>query len=258
MGYLDPQTEAPHRPAPGRLTTPDTGVLYLRSYLLMRAVIGFIGLALPVALVLGDLALEGGRIKGSLSDYYYSGLRDVFVGALCVTGLFLVTYKVFEHNLENVLSLVAGLGALGVAMFCTDRPEGATMPLTPLQEHLGEGPMAVVHYTSAAVFIVCLGTISLYFGIREGKRTELVGRLSPAFWRRFHFACAAGIGVAVLFIAIAETTGWLDTYALLIGETLATLSFGLSWLMKGLELRVLVGPKPAEEPLRTQEAATAG
>ncbi|MGI5238016.1 hypothetical protein [Dactylosporangium sp. CA-139066] len=258
MGYLDPQTEGPSRPDPDRLADPDAGVLYLRSYLLMRAVIGFIGLALPFLLVLGDLALENGKIRGSLSEYFYTGMRDVFVGSLFVTGLFLVTYKVFEHNLDNLLSIVAGVGALGVALFSTDRPKGATLALTPLQERLGEGPVATVHYVSAAVFIICLGIISLYFGIREGRRTQLRGRLSPQFWRRFHFTCAAGVGVAVVFIAVAELTGWLDAYALIIGETLATISFGASWLMKGLELRVLLGPKPAADPLQAQEAATAG
>ncbi|WP_433077713.1 hypothetical protein ACQP1P_35270 [Dactylosporangium sp. CA-052675] len=242
MGYLEPQTEGPRRPTPERLAAPDAGVLYLRSYLLMRAVIGFIGLALPVALVLGDLALEGGGVRGSLSEYFYTGMRDVFVGAMCVTGLFLVTYKVFEHNLDNLLSNVAGIAALGVALFSTDRPKHATLALTPLQQRMGEAPVAIVHYTCAAVFIVCLGVISLYFGIREGNRTELPGRRSPAFWRRFHFTCAALVGIAVVFIAVTEATGALEDYALIIGETLAVLGFGASWLMKGLELRVLLGP----------------
>ncbi|GAA2337563.1 hypothetical protein [Dactylosporangium salmoneum] len=258
MGYLDPQTEAPRRPASTALRNPDAGVLYLRSYLLMRAVIGFIGVALPFALVFGDMALERGKIRGSLSEYFYTGMRDVFVGSLCVTGLFLITYKVFEHNLDNSLSIVAGVAALGVALFHTDRPKGSTIPLTPLQEAMGERSVATVHYVSAAVFIISLGIISLYFGIREGKRTQLRGRRSPEFWRRFHFTCAAGIAVAVVFIAVAKFTGWLDDYALIIGETLSILSFGASWLMKGLELRVLLGPKPADEPLQTQEAATAG
>ncbi|MFI5910900.1 hypothetical protein [Dactylosporangium sp. NPDC051541] len=240
MGYLDPQTEGPPRPSAERLEHPDAGVLYLRSYLLMRAVIGFIGLALPVLLVGGDALLEGGPVRGSLSEYFYTGLRDVFVGAMCVTGLFLVTYKAFEHNLDNLLSNVAGVAALGVALFCTDRPEGSALPLTPLQERLGETPVAIVHYTCAAVFIAGLGVISFYFGVREGNRTQLRGRRSPAFWRRFHFACAAVIGVAVVFIVVTELTGWLADYSLLIGETLAVAGFGASWLMKGLELRVLL------------------
>jgi hypothetical protein len=258
VGYLDPQTEGPRRPSRQRLEHPDAGVLYLRSYLLMRAVIGFIGLALPFALVLGDAALEHGPLRGSLSEYFYTGLRDVFVGALCVTGLFLVTYKAFEHNLDNLLSVVAGVAALGVALFSTDRPEHSALALTPLQQRLGEAPVAAVHYTCAAVFIIGLGIISLYFGIREGNRTELLGRRSPTFWRRFHFTCAAVIGVAVVFIALTEITGWFDDYSLITGETLAIFGFGASWLMKGLELRVLLGPRPPAEPLRAEEAATAG
>jgi hypothetical protein len=36
------------------------GVLYVRSYLLLRTAIGVLGLALPVLVVLGDLWLQGG------------------------------------------------------------------------------------------------------------------------------------------------------------------------------------------------------
>ncbi|GAA2611899.1 hypothetical protein GCM10010399_48480 [Dactylosporangium fulvum] len=117
MGYLDPQIEAPRRPSTAELGERSDRVLYLRSYLLMRAVIGFVGVALPFVLVLGDWALEHGSLlaKGSLSAYFYSGMRDVFVGCLCVTGVFLMTYKVFEHTLDNLLSSVAGVAALGVA-----------------------------------------------------------------------------------------------------------------------------------------------
>ncbi|MET7394362.1 hypothetical protein ABZS66_12795 [Dactylosporangium sp. NPDC005572] len=223
----------------------DDNLLYLRSYLLMRAVIGLVGVALPFGLVIGDWALEHGTLlaKGSLSAYFYSGMHDVFVGSLCVTGLFLVTYKVFEHNLDNVLSGVAGVAALGVALFPTNRPGGGAVELTPLQRELGERTVATVHYTSAAVFIVALGVMSLYFGIREGRKDDRSDALPPRFWRRFHWTCTAGIAAAVAFIAVSQLTGWLVAYSLIIGETLAVLSFGASWLMKGLELRVLLAPK---------------
>lgn len=36
--------------------------------------------------------------RGSLSAYYHSGIRDLFVGSLCVTAVFLITYKMFEHT----------------------------------------------------------------------------------------------------------------------------------------------------------------
>ena len=60
--------------------------------------------------------------RGSLSVYYYSGMREVFVGTLAATGVFFVAYKVWERNLENLLSLVAGLSACLIALFPTWPP----------------------------------------------------------------------------------------------------------------------------------------
>jgi hypothetical protein len=237
--------------------TPQPGAesnLYLRSYLLMRAVIGFIGVALPVTLLLGDGFLFKGRppLRESLSGYYYSGMRDIFVGSVCVIAVFLLTYRVFEHNLDNAFSIVAGIAALGVALFPAIRPKHTNIALSPLQNLLGEFTVTAIHYTCAGIFIVSLGVISFMFGWREGNRPQQRdghwARRSPEFWRRFHWTCAGGIAAAVVFMAVSELSGWLTQYALIIGETVAVFSFGLSWLMKGLELDVLIGPPAARDP----------
>lgn len=240
MGYLTPDVEP-------RSDTAESS-LYLRSYLAMRAVVGVAGIALPVVLLVGDLLLNGSAApRGSLSAYYHSGMRDIFVGTLCVTAIFLVTYKVFEHNLDNTLSLLAGLGALGVAMFPAGRP-GASGPLTPLQERLGETATAVVHYGCAAVLICSLAAISFFFGVREGKRPRRAERRSPLFWRNFHWGCALVMMLAVAFILVTRVVPAGD-HSLLIGEVVALLAFGASWLMKGLELDVLLNPEPAARPV---------
>ena len=59
----------------------------LRSYLSMRTGVGVLGTALPLLLLLGDWFFVQGTpsARGSLSAYYYSGMRDIFVGCLCVT-----------------------------------------------------------------------------------------------------------------------------------------------------------------------------
>jgi hypothetical protein len=128
----------------------------------MRAVIGFNGIALPVMLLVGDwIFLQGGVLpRGSLSAYYHSGMRDLFVGSLCATALFLITYRVFERISDNVLSTVAGVAALGVALFPTGRPPNSESPLTPLQSKLGESTVTAIHFTCAAIFIVALAITS--------------------------------------------------------------------------------------------------
>jgi len=218
---------------------------YLRSYLLMRAMVGAIGVALPFLLVLGDRVLFGEEPfpRDSLSAYYYSGVRDLFVGTLSATAIFLVTYKVIERNLDNTLSIVAGLAALSVAMFPTGRPT-KDVALSPLQDRLGEGLVQAIHFGSAGVFIGSLAFLCVCFGIREGRRPARPNHRSPAFWRRYHWACAGVIGLALLFIAVAALVGE-PKKALLIGEAFSVWAFGASWLMKGLELDILRGTRRA-------------
>lgn len=231
---LTPVTTVEPRPAdPG-------AVRYVRSFLLLRVMVGVIGVGLPFALVLIDgIWFDGDRFpRTSLSAYYYSGVRELFVGALCATGVFLVAYKVAEVNLDNTLSLLAGVAALGVALFPTDRPNDR-VALTPLQDELGETFVATVHYVSATVFIVALGVISYYFGKREGAREPVAEKRSPAFWRAFHWACAGVIGAALLFILVTQVFDTGPAETLLIGEAVSVWAFGVSWLWKGLEVDML-------------------
>jgi hypothetical protein len=233
-GFLTPEPVR-DRPQPGEETSR-----YVQSYLIMRLVVGGLGFALPFALVFIDAwGFDGDPFpRDSLSDYYYSGVRELFVGTLSAIGVFLVTYKVADRTLDNTLSVVAGVFAAVVALCPTERPSDA-VTLTPLQERWSEGFVGGIHYFAATVFIVSLGFISYLYGDREGKRPAS-GKRSPAFWRRFHWACAGAIGVAVVWIAITELAGGPRT-SLLIGEAVAVWAFGVSWFWKGFELDALRG-----------------
>ena len=59
------------------------------SYLTLRKAVGAISVALPFVLAVGNRILGGPGIQSSISAYYYTGMRDVFVGSLCVTGVLL-------------------------------------------------------------------------------------------------------------------------------------------------------------------------
>ncbi len=115
-------------------------IRYLRAYLLLRVLIGAGGISLPFVLVLVDHGILGDNplLRGSLSAYYYSGVRDIFVGSLFAVGVFLITYKVVEQNLDNTLSSLAGVAAIVVALFPTGRLPGSGFALTPLQRLISE------------------------------------------------------------------------------------------------------------------------
>src|SRR5215471_5273461 len=81
------------------------------SYLFQRRGIGLIGVTLPFVLVLGyDLSEGHFALRGSISSYYYTDMRNVFVGSMCAIGVFLLCYR--YDLLDDVLSSIAGLLAI--------------------------------------------------------------------------------------------------------------------------------------------------
>jgi hypothetical protein len=184
-GFLAPVRAAESLPDPH---TQHEAFLYVRSFLLMRVAVGVLGVSLPIVLVFVDkVAFDGDAFpRGSLSAYYYSGMRDVFVGALSAIGVFLIGYKISERNLDNTASVAAGLSAGIVALFPTARPEGSTLALTPLQDLLGENAVKWIHFGAGGLFVGLLALLSYYFGVR-----------SPPSWRRLHWACTAVLVLAV-------------------------------------------------------------
>lgn len=251
MRALDRAADAWHAAklaAPDRSDLTDVNKLrYLRSYLLLRVLIGSIGLALPVLVWLGSALLPSGTwtLRGSLSAYYYSGMREVFTGGLFATGVFLIAYKVFEPTIENLLATVSGLAATFVAFFPTNIPSGGAAKPTPLQEGLGEGDVAAIHYSSATVFILSLAVLSHLFATWEANRVGGEGRYGPVFWKRVHNTCAITIVVACAFVGLNRIPGvgfgsWIDQHYLWLGEVVAVVAFGTSWLCKGAELERLV------------------
>jgi hypothetical protein len=214
---------------------------YVRSYITMRFGVGLLGVSLPPLLVFLEPLLFDGQPfpRGSLSAYYYSGMREFFVGLLWAIGVFLVLYKIADFTRESRLSTFAGLAVIIVALFPTGRP-GAAVPFTPLQDLAGETTVERVHFAAAGLFIAMLAPITYYFGREEGKRQARPGRRSPRFWRTFHWTCTGLILLALALAAFAGITSEPDK-GLLIAEWIAVWAFGASWLMKGAELDILLG-----------------
>ena len=256
------RTEAPVRPTRTELLesvrNPQAhkGILYIRSYLLIRTLIGLIGVALPTALLLGDSALPGDPfLRGSLSAYYHSGVRDVFVGSLCAIGVFLIAYRAFEKNLDNLLSTLAGIGAILVAVFPTGRPPIGNIPQTPLQQALGEGVVKTVHFTGATLFIICCAFVCISFGRREDERgqdranAQGKAHLPPQVWMWIHRTCGWLILAALAIVILTNVIGRFDDHSLLYGEIFSIYAFGISWFLKGFEYNMLWPKESAQERL---------
>jgi multisubunit Na+/H+ antiporter MnhB subunit len=245
MDHLPPSLRwAPdpdHRPPPG-----SGAGRYIRSFLFERLVVGALGIVLPFSLVFIDwLVFHGHPVpRDSESAYYYSGMREWFTVTVGTCGFFFIAYRITESTLENTLSIVGGVAALLIAIFPTHRTKYERhhgVMKTPLQKLLGEHNVSNVHLVSAFVFIIAIGGISVLFGLAVKR-----GSPHSRFWRLFHFACAAVIGLALIW-ALATYHGG-PRWSTLVAETACALAFGASWFAAGADFAYLLGRVRAGAP----------
>jgi hypothetical protein len=228
---------------------------YIASYMVVRTAVGVLGLALPVILIVGEYGFIRGPvdIRGSLSAYYHTSMRDYFVSILWVIAVLLITYMAAQwRSLDFALSTAAGIALLGVAVFPTTRidlPDNAPAcgvepepsGCAPMQQRIGEALCAHIHYTCAVAALILLGAIAFLFGWRErgsGSQTRL---------RWFHFGCCGAIALGLLVGLIGQVHDfkvWLlgPDY---IAEVTTVTAFGLGWLVKGWALWQLLRSPPA-------------
>jgi hypothetical protein len=254
------------------------GDAYTRSYRVIRLVVGFLGVALPLLFIFVEaFLLKGGvYVRGSLSAYYHSPLQDIFVAGLCVIGFLLATYMAGEPGSWDFwVSLIAGVALIGVVFFPTSRsglPRGAppcgSLPQPAgcsfVEQAWGEHTTALIHAGFAVAFILGLAVMSFLFAASEvmpkkergAEAGGLVLRQPALFWA--HFICGTVIVVAGAWAFLGANI-WILT-RLYIGEVASVWAFGISWLLAGFRLTAAARHEPAHPasaPPTSEEAVPA-
>lgn len=196
------------------------------SYIGLRRSVGAIGMALPFVLPLGIATFFKTDLPSSISGYYYTGMRDVFVGSMCAIGVFLLSYK-FGWA-DKWLGNIAGVSAIGLSIFPT-MPEGYRAPTG--WEHTAE----VLHLMFAAVLFVALAVFCLVLFTRtgpDGTPTEQK-KMRNIVYRICGWVIVACLVLAVLAGVALGTTLKAELRPLFWLESVAVFAFGVSWLVKG-------------------------
>lgn len=196
-----------------------------------RLVLGYLGLALPGLLIVLGAMVEIG-LRPSVSDYYHSALRDLFVGTLFTTGIVLCTYTDTGDTTAlraDWLIPLSGLAAVGVALFPN---EGGLGPDSLMISLLGPARAAMGHYICAVLFLAGLAYLCL---VRLPKH-------ALAAQRRIYLRCGYVIlfgGCLATLASIVKLTGPGAAQDIVIRhnlvfwiEALGIWAFGLSWLLK--------------------------
>ena len=130
----------------------------------IRKAIGWLGISLPVSLVLFSLIpFFRTDVQNSISYYYYTNLREIFTGVLCAVSLFLIRYKGYEDPVfwknDNKMTNLAGIMALGIALVPTN-PANCSEKIYTLIPVCANF-LGWFHYLFAASFFIILAIISI-------------------------------------------------------------------------------------------------
>jgi hypothetical protein len=193
--------------------------LHRRTYLCLRSVMLIIAILLPLIFLVATNWVD---MQDSISAFYHTKMRNIFVGALFAIGICLYVYKGY-NDLENYALTVAGLLLFGVAMFPTSDPSG----IIPWYFY-------ITHYFCAIIFFVLLAVVCIW--CRKTPYGE-----SPNL---YHKAYNITAGLMIILLGSALILKLLDKFgvfkfktATFYVEWCAIWIFALYWCVKGTELK---------------------
>lgn len=226
----------------GRPTRSGQSVLVV-NYMHLRKAVGWVGTLLPVILLVVNpiaLAIENSpcaALPGSVSGYYYSPGRNIFVGVQCAIGLFLIAYVGYDLG-DRLVTDAAGVFAVGVALFPT-KPTVASPPSvtcqTVAQLSTREQVVGDIHVVFAGLMFVFMA----WMAIRFTNTDSLHPSKQKLLRNRIYQICAIVIGVCLVAIVITTflpASVKADFPWIFLWEALGIFAFGVSWFVKGQTL----------------------
>jgi hypothetical protein len=192
------------------------------SYQKLRILIGLIGFLLPVILIIGSI-IQGGpeNIEDSISSYYYTDFRDIFVGSLFVLGFFLLSYK-GKSNVETWVTNTGFVFSLGIALF----PCKAECKI-----------ICVLHCLSAVLLFAMFASFSLWLFRKDlfAKKTNKVLKRINVVYICTGIALIVGIIGLILFFVFCSIFNIKESdnsKIVLIFEVLGLFSFAYAWFTR--------------------------
>lgn len=204
-----------------------------QAYSYLQKAVGLIAVTLPFVVAVGKPITGGHGMEGSISAYYYTHMGNYFVGSLFALGVFFLSYNhkpLPDYQLDNYLSNLASVMAVGVALFPTASDVGTASG--------GAKTVAALHLVFAGTLFVLLAIFSLFLFTRtdESKAAKAEKKLRNRVYRTCGWIIVGALVLIVLTEIVKPSSSW---HALFWLESVAVVSFGVSWLVKGEFLGLL-------------------
>jgi hypothetical protein len=206
------------------------------SYYTMRRMVGLIAIIMPFALAAGSIfaSLLGPShhlphpiLQRTISDYYYTSMRDYYVGSLCAIAGFLACSRGYDLH-DEIAGYLAGTCALGVALCPSFNPTGSYYT----QQDYAFG---FSHTAFAALMYLVLSYICIFLFRKSSPEKHFTPRKQD---RNRIYASSGIIMVGCMVVMVGLTIRSLlarrhPSHLLFWCESLALCAFGIAWLTKG-------------------------
>ena len=212
-----------------------------QSHVRLRLYLGILGILLPIIIVVGDsIDKHSFLVQCSISHYYYTIMRNIFVGFLWAFGLFLVTYpgykkenaKISDDWLTNISGILAIIVSLvpticSRCIFC-DVTDGHS---NSLYNH--------IHLVSAGLFLILMGYMS-YFRFTQSDKKKDTWENGKLQRNNIYRICAYFIWGSILVLILNFAFNIISDEAfpqfVYTCEVVALWAFGFAWMVKGKAL----------------------
>jgi heme A synthase len=212
---------------------------FILSYLGMRRWAGWVGLALPLAVWLGNWPHA---LEGSISAYYFTRTGAWFVGSLWVIGFFMFScrgyIKAGETPWDEIAGRFAGVFALGVAL----------IPMNYRDVKSGwVHCRGQLHYACAALLFFVLALMCLFLFTKSDALNRTPKKLRR---NKFYVVCGCTILACIALIGVysllrqfqSPLVPRLDCYKPVFWlESGSVLAFAVAWLVKGETFQFIRG-----------------
>ncbi|RJG55509.1 hypothetical protein D0Z70_08900 [Sphingobium terrigena] len=227
---------APPAVPPALSTVDDLFESISSSYFMLRRGLAVVAFLLPIALwiVAGPEYLQTSisayyhfsHVADGMSAYGAGAARNIFVGVLWMVGAFLYFYKGYSWQ-EDVALNIAGIAAIGIALFPMDWPEHAATTT------------AKIHYSSAVIFFVAIAYVCVF---RSGDTLSIMedGDVRRRFKRIYSVLGILMIACPVAVLLIHFLSGSPEkNYVVLLVELAGVWVFSTFWITKSREIALI-------------------
>ncbi|RZT09386.1 hypothetical protein SAMN05216319_2187 [Duganella sp. CF402] len=201
---------------------------YVVSYMLLRQMIGALGLGMPIFVHGWAKIFYGIPLANSISAYYYTVMRDEFVSTLVLVGVLLLCYR-GPSRIDNAIASIAGIAGIGIAL--SPMSQASACEILGKFSNVCQLPPSThpsYHFIFVAIFFA-LVFVLVFFRFRLPTPGAPAARKNAR--NKVYFACGIAMLVSFLIIGLMNLTH--NEGSIFWPETVAVMAFAIAWLTKG-------------------------